>query len=94
VSQVLTSQEVTRILDHMNGDHADAILLYARVFGGREDAQAARMTGIEPEQMHLRAEVGGRTVELSIPFEKSLVDAHDAHMTLVRMAKTARRQAG
>ena len=93
MSEPFTEEETRRMLEHMNADHADAILLYAQVFGNTPHARAARMSGIEAERMHLTVDIEGQSQALTIPFEKPLVSAHDAHMTLVRMAKTARKRA-
>ncbi|OLT20362.1 hypothetical protein BJF78_09560 [Pseudonocardia sp. CNS-139] len=36
-----------RIVDHMNEDHADSLVLFCRVFGGRPDTVQARMVGVD-----------------------------------------------
>jgi heme oxygenase (biliverdin-IX-beta and delta-forming) len=36
-----------RILDHMNADHADALVAFCQVLGGRAEVTAARMVGVD-----------------------------------------------
>jgi putative heme iron utilization protein len=79
----LTAAVSDRICKHMNDDHAEAVLAYARHYGGISGASSARMLAVEPEAMHL--EVDGRP--LSVPFDHSLSDSEDAHRTLVAMLR-------
>ncbi|MCW5313295.1 DUF2470 domain-containing protein [Nostoc sp. KVJ3] len=80
----------SRICQHMNDDHADAIVIYAKAFGGVTDAIAAQMLSIDSQGMDLTAQVNGETVPVRIQFDRVLVDAEDAHQTLIRMVKQAR----
>ena len=79
----LTPAVSDRICKHMNEDHADAVLAYARHYGAVAGAQQARMTAVRPEAMEL--EVDGRRV--SVAFEHTLSDSEDAHRTLVAMLR-------
>ncbi|UBF26768.1 DUF2470 domain-containing protein [Kovacikia minuta CCNUW1] len=80
-----------RICKHMNQDHADAVLLYAKVFGNATDATAAAMVSIDAEGMNLTTQVNdGTTAPLRIPFDHLLQDAEDAHHTLIAMVKEAK----
>ncbi len=72
-----------RICKHMDDDHAEAVLAYARHYGGVSDPQAARMVAVGPEAMEL--EVDGTA--LRIPFDHTLSDSEDAHRTLVAMLR-------
>jgi putative heme iron utilization protein len=74
----------------MNEDHANAVVLYAQVFGDCPEAEAARMLAIDPEGMDLAVEVAGKEESLRINFEHPLKDAEDAHHTLIAMVKEAR----
>ncbi len=80
----LTPAVSDRICKHMNDDHADAVLAYARHYGGLVTAQSARMLAVQPELMRL--EVDGTPVE--VPFDHTLADSEDAHRTLVAMLRT------
>jgi putative heme iron utilization protein len=79
----LTAAVSDRICKHMNDDHAEAVLAYARHYGGVDAPQAARMVAVTPEAMEL--EVDGAT--LQIRFDHSLSDSEDAHRTLVAMLR-------
>ncbi len=80
-----------RICAHMNDDHAEAVLLYATVYGQATEANAATMVAIDPLGMDLTAEVNGASVPLRVLFDHTLEHSEDAHTTLVRMIKTARK---
>ncbi len=79
----LTPAVSDRICKHMNDDHADAVLAYARHYGGVENPGEARMVAVKPEAMQL--EVDGATVEVA--FDHTLSDSEDAHRTLVAMLR-------
>ncbi|MEM9162692.1 MAG: DUF2470 domain-containing protein [Cyanobacteria bacterium P01_F01_bin.4] len=76
-----------RICKHMNDDHADAVLLYVKIFGGSQTATAATMKAIDAEGMDLEAQVADQTVPVRVAFDHPLKDAKDAHHTLVEMLK-------
>ena len=80
-----------RICKHMNDDHAEAVLTYAKVFGKSPTAETAAMNAIDPLGMDLTALVDGQTVTLRIPFDRELTDSEDAHQALIGMIKTARK---
>ena len=79
----LTAAVSDRICRHMNDDHAEAVLAYARHYGGVASPTAARMLAETPEAMRL--EVDGTSVE--VPFDHVLSDSEDAHRTLVAMLR-------
>jgi putative heme iron utilization protein len=79
----LTPAVSDRICKHMNDDHAEAVVAYARHYAGIEAATAARMVGVGPEAMQL--EVDGQMVE--VRFDHTLSDSDDAHRTLVAMLR-------
>jgi putative heme iron utilization protein len=79
-----------RICKHMNEDHADAVKIYAQVYGQVEQATAAQMASIDPQGMDLRAEVNGALVPVRIEFDHLLQDSEDAHQTLIAMIRQAR----
>lgn len=80
----------SRICNHMNEDHANAVVLYAQAFGGLADATAAQMLAIDAQGMDLKAQVNGEAIPVRISFDHILVDAEDAHHTLIDMVKQAR----
>ncbi len=88
----LTPQVSERICKHMNEDHADAVALYAQVFGGVEGVTQARMQAIDSEGMDLQVQVETEAQTLRIRFDHPLKDSEDAHHTLIEMVKQARAQ--
>lgn len=90
MSEQITAEVSERICQHMNEDHANAVLLYAQVFGGSPDATAAEMVSIDGKGMNLTAQVSGAAVPVRIDFERTLEGAEDAHHTLIAMGKEAR----
>ena len=94
MSETITPAISDRICKHMNEDHADAIVLYAQVFGNSPEAEAAEMISIDPQGMDLSAQIKGTTVPVRINFPRVLKDAEDAHYTLIDMVKQARKNAG
>ncbi|MFM2432452.1 MAG: hypothetical protein RLZZ511_3666 [Cyanobacteriota bacterium] len=80
----------TRICTHMNDDHADAVLMYAKAYGQATNATAATMAAIDPLGMDLTAEVDGQPLNLRIAFDHELKDSEDAHQTLIAMIRQAR----
>lgn len=89
----LSPQISDRICKHMNDDHADAIVLYAQVFGGVPDATAAQMRQIDTTGMNLDVESAGEQKSLRISFDHELQDSEDAHQTLIAMVRQARASA-
>jgi putative heme iron utilization protein len=79
----LTAAVSERICKHMNDDHAEAVLAYARHYGGVAAPQQARLLAVRPEAMEL--DVDGTTIQ--VPFDHSLSDSEDAHRTLVAMLR-------
>ena len=74
----------TAVVEHMNGDHADAVDLYARLAGATNAGWT--MTGIDPEGADLRRE--GEI--LRVPFDETANDAEGARRELVRLVRRAR----
>ncbi|MDA0305202.1 MAG: DUF2470 domain-containing protein [Proteobacteria bacterium] len=70
----------TGVLNHMNGDHADAVDHYAHLLGRR--GKGWQMTGIDPDGADLR--LGGRTARLA--FEAPISDRQGVREELVRLA--------
>jgi putative heme iron utilization protein len=79
----LTAAVSERICKHMNDDHAEAVLAYARHYGGVEAPQQARMVVVRPDAMEL--DVDGQRVDVA--FDHPLSDSEDAHRTLVAMLR-------
>ena len=73
------------ILQHMNGDHTDAVQLYAQKLLGKS-GDGWRLCGIDPEGCDIIQEQ-----ELArLNFSKTIATADDARTELVRLVKQAR----
>jgi putative heme iron utilization protein len=90
VSEQFSPEISSRICKHMNEDHAEAVVLYAKAFGGIADASKAQMLSIDAQGMDLTAQVNNETVPVRVEFDHVLVDAEDAHHTLIAMLRQTR----
>ncbi|MEM9604870.1 MAG: DUF2470 domain-containing protein [Pseudomonadota bacterium] len=84
----VTPEDMKRIVDHMNEDHADALVLYAHAYAARPDVTEATMLGLTPTTIELG--LSGDTT-LSVPLTRPIDTAHDAHRVLVDMAIEGRK---
>ena len=82
-SEPITKDSGTRICNHMNKDHKDAVNAYAKYYGKIETFRSAKMISLSPESIQLQ--IDDQTIE--IQFDHILQDCSDAHKTLVRMIK-------
>ena len=81
------------ILEHMNKDHADALIVFARVPGGAPDAEAATMVAVDRLGFRLRIRTAGRLHGARIPFPTEVTSADDARRVLIAMLEDARARA-
>ncbi len=80
------AEAASGILEHMNRDHADALVLLARVFGGVE-ADQAQMTAVDRLGFHVRARAGDRTRGARIAFVREVRNPQEARAALVEMVR-------
>ncbi|MEM9037280.1 MAG: DUF2470 domain-containing protein [Actinomycetota bacterium] len=86
MSDDFTADEKARMIEHMNDDHADACLLYARHYLRMTDARSASMTGITRSTMNLDVVMDdGSSETVSYTFERELTSVADAAMFLAQM---------
>ena len=86
-----SKEDVARMVSHMNEDHADSVLAYAQHFGRCRDAEAATLIDVTADFMSLKVVVMNNEKKIKIPFEHPLKSGQDAHMTMVKMSKTAKK---
>jgi len=77
------------IVTHMNTDHADALVAYARAFGGVE-ADEAVMVGVDRLGFRLRVTHGGRRHGVRIAFPREVRTAADSRTVLIDLLRQAR----
>lgn len=90
---VLSTDDVDRILAHMNAAHAEDLVRYAQAYADVADVDAARMTGIDAEGFDLAVEGDGPTTAVRIDFDTPLDTVDDARSRLVELARAARSDA-
>jgi heme iron utilization protein len=88
-TNLLSPEARARILGHMNEDHADSVLAYAKHFGGRLSATAATLSDLDQDGMDLLVTEPAGQSPLRIQFKTTLASAADAHHVLVAMSKEA-----
>ena len=82
-----------RILSHMNEDHADALLKYARVFTRAHDAERATMTAIDRHGFEMTVTSPSGIGPARIAFDAPLTSAEDARVKLVALVRAAEAKA-
>jgi heme iron utilization protein len=76
------------ILEHMNRDHADALVIYARSFAGAE-AEEATMAAVDRLGFKLRLRRGARRWSVRIAFLREVTTAADCRAALIEMLRRA-----
>jgi heme oxygenase (biliverdin-IX-beta and delta-forming) len=77
------------ILEHMNRDHADALIAYARHFAG-EAADEAQMMAVDRLGFRLRIRSGERLHGVRIAFPREVQTAGESRSVLIEMLAQAR----
>jgi hypothetical protein len=78
-----------RILAHMNQDHADALLRYARVFTSAHAAQKAVMTAVDRYGFEMTVTTPDGVGTARLPFAQPLGSAQEAREALTALAREA-----
>jgi len=84
--QSLDPTHKSAIISHMNKDHADACLLYARHFADKQQAMNAEMIDVSMSQITLRIE----GEDLTIDFPRVAQGEDDIRSVLVEMVRLAK----
>ena len=77
------------ILEHMNRDHADALVTYARLFAG-ETADEATMVTVDRLGFKLRLRQADRLSSVRIAFPREVTTADQSREVLIEMLRRAR----
>ncbi len=77
------------IVEHMNRDHADALVAYARLYAG-EEADAATMVAVDRLGFKLRVRRGDRLSSVRIAFPREVRTAGESREVLIEMLRRAR----
>jgi hypothetical protein len=84
---------IAGIVEHMNADHGEALLGYARVHGGRTDAARARLVSLDARGLDLSIDAGRGDEALRVDFPRRLEHAGQARAMLVQLAAETRARA-
>ena len=76
------------IVAHMNADHADALVTYAKHFAG-EEADEATMVTVDRLGFKLRLRQGQRLSSVRIAFPREVTSAPDPRTVQIEMLKQA-----
>jgi heme oxygenase (biliverdin-IX-beta and delta-forming) len=79
------------IMAHMNRDHADALLTFARVLGGVE-ADEVSMTAVDRLGFKLRVRSGDRLQSVRIAFPREVTLADESRGVLIEMLRDCRQR--
>ena len=82
------------IITHMNDDHADALVAYARAFTRATDAEEVAMTGVDRYGFELSVAIDGGRRPARIAFDDPVMTPTDARKTLIAMLADARAKLG
>jgi putative heme iron utilization protein len=81
----------TGIIEHMNGDHADALVAYARHFAG-EAADEATMVTVDRLGFTLRLRRADRLSSVRIAFPREVTTAAQSREVLIDMLRQAQQR--
>lgn len=82
------------IVDHMNEDHADALVAYARAFTRATSAEHATMTGVDRYGFELSVDTERGPRPARVAFDAPLRAGPEARTAMVALLKRARAQLG
>lgn len=77
------------IIDHMNADHADAMVRYCRVFSKATDTTAATMTSVDRYGFEMSAETSRGPRPIRLAFSAPISSAEEARKEMVELVRRA-----
>lgn len=81
-----------RVLEHMNQDHADSLLRYARAFTSARNAEKAVMTAIDRYGFEMTVTTPDGVGPARLAFDSPIANAQEARAALVALAREAERR--
>lgn len=76
---------IDAVRDHMNLDHQDDSLLIVRSLGGRPEATAATMSGMDGTAIEFDATIGGAPETVRVPWSEPLSERGQVRVEVTRM---------
>ena len=86
----LAGEAALGILEHMNADHADSLVLMARVLGGRSDATEAVMTAVDRYGFDVVVSGLSGRAALRLGFDAPVPTAAAVRPAMIRLVEQAR----
>jgi putative heme iron utilization protein len=88
------SRGAERAIDHLNDDHADALLEMAQALGGAPDATAARCLDADRTGLDLVVETPAGEREVRVDYEEPIEEPAGLRKATVKLAQKARAELG
>lgn len=88
-SNPFSPEVVAAVTAHMNDDHPEDTLLICRALGGRPEATAARMTGLDGDGGDYAVTVDDTEHAVRIPWARPLTERPQIRAEVVRMYQEA-----
>ncbi len=88
------SQGAARAIDHLNDDHADALLEMAQALGGRPEASAARCVDADRTGLDLVVQTPAGEAEVRVDYEEPIEGPEGLRKATVKLAQKARAELG
>lgn len=89
-ADLLAGEPALGILEHMNTDHADSMLLMAKVLGGRPDATEAVMTAVDRYGFDVVAAGPAGRAALRLGFDAPVATTAAVRPAMIRLVERAR----
>ena len=80
------------VIEHMNEDHADAMVAYCQAFSRASDTTAATMTGLDRYGFEMSAETGQGPRPIRLAFAAPITSGDNARQEMIRLLQLARRE--
>ena len=81
----LARWEIDEIVHHMNEDHADSLLLYARHYGGCADALSASLLDVNRQSCSLAVNYKNGSETVVVELKRAVTNIKQAEMVMVEM---------
>jgi putative heme iron utilization protein len=88
------SQGAARAIEHLNDDHADALLEMAQALGGQPEASAARCVDADRTGLDLIAATPSGEVEVRVEYDEPIEGPAGLRKATVKLAQKARADLG
>lgn len=88
------SQGAARAIEHLNDDHADALLEMVRALGGQPEATAARCLDADRTGLDLVATTPAGEVDVRVEYEEPIDEPAGLRKATVKLAQKARAELG